>query len=51
MIKDDIGGTPAQPGDGRRLERLAASPRYSKFGVHNRAALISLWLGRFPEGG
>jgi len=23
---------------------------YSKFGVHNRAALTSLWLGRFPEG-
>lgn len=23
---------------------------YGKFGVHNRAALTSLWLGRFPEG-
>jgi DNA-binding CsgD family transcriptional regulator len=24
---------------------------YSKFGVHNRAALTSLWLGRLPEAG
>lgn len=24
---------------------------YSKFGVHNRAALTSLWLGMLPEGG
>lgn len=23
---------------------------YSKFGVHNRAALTSLWLGKIPEG-
>ena len=22
---------------------------YAKFGVHNRAALTSLWLGRLPE--